>query len=100
MTLRTSMTLRLIFLGTLGVLTMFALATRAFGQSADASPAPNPNALTPPKLVTPVEAAYPAAAKAAGKEAVVELQVTLDAAGKPTDVQVVTPAGDGFDEAA
>src|SRR5689334_13992554 len=60
MTLRTSMTLRLIFLGTLGVLTMFALATRAFGQSADAAPAPKPNALTPPKRVPPVPAEYPA----------------------------------------
>jgi len=100
MTWKTRLTIRLVLLGTLACAT---LAKRALGQTADApasSPPPAANALTPPKLVTAAEAAYPAAAKAAGKEATVELQLTLDAAGKPTDVQVVTATGDGFDEAA
>jgi TonB family protein len=94
MTLRSRITLRLILLGTLAVL---AIATRAFGQTPGDAPAP---ALTPPRLLTPIDATYPEAAKAAGKEAVVELEVTLDAAGKPTDVRVAVPVGDGFDEAA
>jgi TonB family protein len=108
MTFKTRLTIRLVLLGTLACL---AIGKRAFGQTepaAPSAPAPapapsapaNPNALTPPKLVTGAEATYPEAAKAAGKEATVDLQITLDAAGKPTDVRVVAPVGDGFDEAA
>jgi len=56
--------------------------------------------LVPPRLVTFVEATYPAEAKVAGKAARVELELTLDAIGQVNDVVVVSPVGDGFDEAA
>jgi TonB family protein len=73
-----------------------------YGQ--DASPAettaPAPNALTPPKLVTFVDATYPASAKAAHLQDHVDLEMTIDATGKVTDVRVVAPVGNGFDEAA
>jgi TonB family protein len=57
-------------------------------------------ALTPPKLVTFVEAIYPAAAKAAQQQADVDLSLTIDATGKVTLAQAITPVGHGFDEAA
>jgi TonB family protein len=71
----------------------------------DAAPAgtvaaPTANALTPPKLMTFVDASYPAEAKAAGLQAAVELEMTIDATGKVTDVRAVAPVGNGFDEAA
>ena len=56
--------------------------------------------LTPPKLVTFVDASYPAAAKAASLQAHVDLELTIDATGKVTDVRAVAPVGNGFDEAA
>lgn len=58
------------------------------------------DALTPPKLVTFRDATYPDAAKAARRQADVELELTIDATGAVTDARVATPAGDGFDEAA
>jgi TonB family protein len=77
------------------------LGTRTYGQDAapgTADPAATP--LTPPKLVTFVDATYPAAAKAAGLQAGVDLEMTIDAAGKVTDVHAVAAVGNGFDEAA
>jgi TonB family protein len=53
-----------------------------------------------PELVHFVEAVYPPEAAAAGKTASVELVLTLDAQGQVADAQVVTPVGEGFDEAA
>ena len=50
--------------------------------------------------MTFVDATYPAAAKAAGVQAQVDLEMTIDATGKVTDVRVVAPVGNGFDEAA
>jgi len=43
---------------------------------------------------------YPAAAAAAGLEAAVKVRLTIDATGAVSDVKVVEPAGNGFDEAA
>lgn len=57
-------------------------------------------ALTPPKLVTFVDASYPADAKAAGLQAEVDLQMAIDGTGQVTDVRAVAPVGHGFDEAA
>lgn len=54
----------------------------------------------PPELVYSVEAEYPPEAAAAGKEAKVELVLTLDAEGNVAEAQVTQPVGDGFDEAA
>jgi vitamin B12 transporter len=83
-----------------------ALATvighTAYGQ--DVAPAetaaPAANQPVPPKLVTFVEASYPTAAQAAGLAAHVDLDMTIDATGRVTDVRAVAPAGNGFDEAA
>jgi TonB family protein len=83
-------------------LTATVLAPAAYGQ--DAAPAgtatPGAAALTPPRLVTFVDATYPAAAKAAGLKADVDLELTIDGAGTVTEARVVAPVGNGFDEAA
>ncbi|MEA2696214.1 MAG: hypothetical protein QOI66_485 [Myxococcales bacterium] len=83
-------------------LTATVLAHAAYGQpAASAQPAaPDAVALTPPKLVTFVDATYPPAAKAAGLQADVDLEMTIDATGKVTEARVVAPVGNGFDEAA
>ena len=54
----------------------------------------------PPAVVTFVKAQYPPAAAAAGKTARVRLMVTIGADGRPTEVTVPKPVGDGFDAAA
>ena len=76
-----------------------ALGHPARGQG-DAPAAAAVATLTPPKLITFVEATYPAAAKAARLQAQVELELTIDATGKVTEVRAVEPVGNGFDEAA
>jgi TonB family protein len=86
-------------------LTVTALAHAAHGQDAPLAPtAPPPPAntstLTPPRLVTFVDANYPEAAKTAHLQANVELELTVDVAGKVTDARVITPVGNGFDAAA
>lgn len=53
-----------------------------------------------PELITFVDAPYPPEAQAAGLEALVTLEIEIDAEGKVTNVTVVTPVGNGFDEAA
>jgi TonB family protein len=84
------------------VLTAMVLAHAAYGQDAAprATATPNAAALTPPKLVTFVDATYPAAAKAARLQADVDLELTIDGAGKVTEARVIAPVGNGFDEAA
>lgn len=68
--------------------------------AADA-PAADPTAITvPPEILRRVEADYPKEAFDAGIEGTVGLQITLDAKGAVTAVEVITPAGHGFDEAA
>lgn len=66
--------------------------------AAETPPAPPP--LEAPKLLQFVEAEYPAAAQEAKIEAAVELELTIAADGVVTDARVVTPVGQGFDEAA
>ena len=70
--------------------------------SASAAPAPA-DAPVGPRLPVPLRiapATWPADALAAGHEATVILEVDVSATGAVLDVQVVTPAGEGFDEAA
>ena len=66
------------------------------GAAAQAQPAPP----TPPTIATFVDAEYPAVARDAGREASVELEVTVGADGHVLDARGVAPVGDGFDEAA
>ena len=77
-------------------------AHAAYGQEAApaGARAPDAAALTPPKLMTFIDATYPAAAKAAHLQADVDLEMTIDVTGTVTDARVLTPVGNGFDEAA
>jgi TonB family protein len=52
-----------------------------------------------PEIVEFVQPEYPAEAKAQGLEATVGVVISIDAQGKVTNVEVVEPAGHGFDEA-
>jgi len=73
------------------------------GESADAGADPNgalPGGVQPPRLVATVKATYPEAAAAAGREAVVPLVLTVGIDGAVTAVEVESPVGHGFDEAA
>lgn len=56
--------------------------------------------LTPPEVVTFVPAEYPKAAQAAGVEADVGMELTVEADGTVSEVLILKPAGYGFDEAA
>jgi len=56
--------------------------------------------ITPPKLAKFVEAEYPAAEKAAGKQANVTVQIAITESGAVALVQVVDSAGSDFDAAA
>jgi TonB family protein len=53
-----------------------------------------------PEFVDFVEAEYPAAEREAGREATVDLLLTIDAEGAVTEATVTTSAGDTFDAAA
>jgi TonB family protein len=53
-----------------------------------------------PELVEFVEAEYPADERAAGREATVTIEITIDATGAVSDARVVGSAGAAFDEAA
>jgi len=69
-------------------------------------PAPQPPVdparpvLRAPALATFVEPVYPPAAAEQGLDARVELELVVGIDGTVTDVRVVTPVGNGFDEAA
>jgi TonB family protein len=81
--------------------TVLARAAYAEDVAPTATAAPEAAAaLTPPKLVTFVDAIYPSAAKAARLQADVDLELTIDATGAVADARVLTPAGHEFDEAA
>lgn len=56
--------------------------------------------MVPPQLVTFVEAAYPPEAQASGLTADVLLRLRVEADGSVSEVEVLGPAGHGFDEAA
>ncbi|MCP3060394.1 TonB-dependent siderophore myxochelin receptor MxcH [Myxococcus sp. K38C18041901] len=69
------------------------------GGTSPVAEAPPPS-VVPPKLVTFIEAPYPAEAEQARLEATVRLKLTLDDQGAVTEAQVLEPQGHGFDEAA
>ncbi|MEM9068018.1 MAG: TonB-dependent receptor [Myxococcota bacterium] len=54
----------------------------------------------PPTIAEFVEATYPSEAEEQGLEATVELEITIAVDGAVTDARVITPVGNGFDEAA
>jgi len=61
---------------------------------------PQPRVVKPPKLVKFVEAAYPEAEKATGKQAAVTLQIGITESGTVAIVTVLESAGPAFDAAA
>src|SRR5688572_2019114 len=74
----------------LAVVGLIALATIAHAQ----------NVTKPPVLLQAVAPEYPPAALEAGKQADVKVRIHIDDAGVVTQVEVIEPVGDGFDEAA
>jgi len=87
-----------LLLGCFGVLS--PVLAQGEGQAQDEGEQPAQPQLTPPEILEFVEADYPEAAEAEGLEATVELEITIAADGVVTDARVVTPVGNGFDEAA
>jgi TonB family protein len=75
--------------------TLTAVLFAALSTAAPASAEPT---LTPPAVETYVDADYPADGE--GRAAEVELELVVGVDGVVTDAHVVTPAGNGFDEAA
>ena len=63
-------------------------------------PAPAPTLTQAPTLLEAVAPVYPTAALEAGIEAAVTVRIHIDDAGTVTQVDVVAPVGNGFDEAA
>ena len=63
-------------------------------------PEPAPGLLEAPTVLTHVEPSYPDAARRAGIEGTVELEVSIDATGKVTDVEVARGLPFGLSEAA
>ena len=63
-------------------------------------PEPAPGLLEPPVVLSRTEPAYPDPARRAGVEGTVELEVSIDAAGKVTDVEVARGLPLGLSEAA
>ncbi|MBN2529337.1 MAG: TonB family protein [Deltaproteobacteria bacterium] len=96
------MKLRLLFILAISVCALVVKATPASAQnsSTDAASPSNKVPLIPPKLVGYVQAEYPADAFAAGVEAVVLAELSIDETGVVTQVNITEPAGKGFDEAA
>ncbi|MBU1430640.1 TonB family protein [Myxococcota bacterium] len=75
-------------------------APRAFAEEVEGEAAPQGVLTRPPELLQFVEATYPPQAMAAGTTGSVLMLLTIDEAGKVTEVIVQEPAGNGFDEAA
>jgi len=63
-------------------------------------PEPAEEELYPPELIEYVQAQYPPEAFKAGIEAIVSAEIGIDEKGKVTDVKIVKPVGNGFDESA
>ena len=61
---------------------------------------PAPGLIEPPVVLSRVEPSYPEAARRAGIEGTVELEVSVDATGKVTDVEVARGLPLGLSEAA
>ncbi|HEY4183028.1 MAG TPA: TonB-dependent receptor [Kofleriaceae bacterium] len=75
------------------------IAALLFGTLVSVSQA-TAQSVTPPAVSSYVEADYPQAARDAGKEASVDLEIIVGADGAVLDAKVTAPVGDGFDEAA
>lgn len=91
-------------------LSLLSLLVVTLARAAEAQPSGEPPSVegsaavsrevSRPELVEFVRAEYPAEARAQRLEANVGLMISIDAEGKVKSVEVVEPAGHGFDEAA
>ncbi|MEM7604820.1 MAG: TonB-dependent receptor [Myxococcota bacterium] len=82
-------------------LTAVASAQQIGSEEPEPAPEPPPEpVIEPPSIAEFVQATYPAAAQSEGLEASVELAITVNADGSVSDPEVLTPVGNGFDEAA
>lgn len=78
-------------------------ASLAWGQTPvapQAEPHPETKGARPPKLLEAAQPDYPEAARAQGIHGTVVLRVTIDDQGQVTAAEVVSPLGQGLDEAA
>lgn len=82
------------------LLVALSLALSSSRVHAQDAGAPEPNQLTPPKLLAFVDAGYPDAARAEQREGAVLLALTIGDDGFVEDAVVLEPAGYGFDELA
>src|ERR1700722_8284592 len=87
------------------IATATAMAVAMSGGVASAQQAPAGDAAPQPTIAAPelapfVEAEFPASEAAAGKGAVVVLQIAISATGQVADVKVLETAGTAFDTAA
>ncbi len=74
---------------------------RAFAQDKDQNPPVlSPVLTSPPKLLQAATPVYPEEGRRKGRSAVVAVQIRIAADGSVSDVVVLEPMGDGFDEAA
>ncbi|MDD5308045.1 MAG: TonB-dependent receptor [Deltaproteobacteria bacterium] len=83
-------------LSTTGLALLLGVLAARGASAEDSAPA----VLVPPRIVSFVRAEYPTEAFAAGVEADVLTQIDVDEHGLVTAVEVLEPAGHGFDEAA
>jgi len=64
------------------------------------SPAPEGVLTRPPAVLESIQPEYPEAARAAGLQAEVALEIDISEKGEVLDARVLQPVGNGFDEAA
>jgi TonB family protein len=86
-----------------GLLCSPALAQDEVPSQEEALPEPSEDTrplVSMPELLEYVQAPYPEAAKEAEIEGTVRLLIEIDEAGEVTYIEVLQPAGNGFDEAA
>ena len=87
--------------GVVAFLLVALTAARASAQETDAgAPVATDDVVTPPVVDKRVEAKYPDAAKAQGREGSVGLELVVAEDGTVTEAKVTAAAGNGFDEAA
>lgn len=92
--------MRSIVLGAAALLCLAGEVAVAQSETVDSEAQKAPQLTKAPELTRFVEATYPEAAKSEKKEGSVVLALTVSVDGTAKDVEVVTPAGSGFDEAA
>lgn len=84
----------------IGGVAPFLAARRAAAEPATGPSAPSPSSVTPPTVVTHVDAVYPPSALAERKHGDVVLALTVDVDGHVSKIDVLESGGSDLDEAA